>query len=263
MTLCPSDHEHACAFCRPRPRSSPKQLAHRSREPQTPPWFSAATARSVVTFEEYLGLRDVVAPSSWPALLLVPARHRLDGLRSAASTFTTRTGSERNTATRNGVRARWGFAYSSARLLEWADERSSGFFQASEGRELRLDVLRSGGAGVLIEALLEIAAAGRPAVLAAGRGDARRRSHRRRRLLAGGGAGRHGDRPLCSDVRAAAWGSSVIPRPYERRALGSPRARAGRRPARGTRLPTARSARLRRGSSTQRRDRAGARRRRS
>lgn len=115
--------------------------------------------------EEYLGVRDVVAPASWPALLLVPALPSAGRVTVGGIHFHDAQG--KRTPLHETEYARdGGFAYSSARLLEWADERSSGFFRASEGRELRLDVLRSGGAGVVVEALLELAAAGRPAVLA-------------------------------------------------------------------------------------------------
>ena len=58
------------------------------------------------------------------------------------------------------------FAYSSARLLEWAEERSGGLFPASEGRELHLDELRTGGADAVTAALSDLSRAGRPAVLA-------------------------------------------------------------------------------------------------
>jgi uncharacterized protein YgbK (DUF1537 family) len=58
------------------------------------------------------------------------------------------------------------FAYSTARLLDWAEERSDGLFRASMGRELHLDELRSGGADSVAAALLDLSRAGRPAVLA-------------------------------------------------------------------------------------------------
>ena len=58
------------------------------------------------------------------------------------------------------------FAYSSARLLEWAEERSGGLFRAGAGRELHLDVLRSRGPAAVTEALRALSASGGPAVLA-------------------------------------------------------------------------------------------------
>jgi uncharacterized protein YgbK (DUF1537 family) len=58
------------------------------------------------------------------------------------------------------------FGYSRSRLLEWAEERSGGHFRADAGRELPLQVLREPcGAHALAEALAELTAAGRPAVL--------------------------------------------------------------------------------------------------
>jgi uncharacterized protein YgbK (DUF1537 family) len=58
------------------------------------------------------------------------------------------------------------FSYDSARLLEWAQERSHGLFDARAGRELHLDELRRGGRGAVMAALRDLASAGRPAVLA-------------------------------------------------------------------------------------------------
>jgi uncharacterized protein YgbK (DUF1537 family) len=59
------------------------------------------------------------------------------------------------------------FGYSTARLLAWAEERSGGYFGARDGRELHLDELRApDGAERLARVLGELAAAGRPAVLA-------------------------------------------------------------------------------------------------
>ncbi|HEY7604022.1 MAG TPA: four-carbon acid sugar kinase family protein [Gaiellaceae bacterium] len=57
------------------------------------------------------------------------------------------------------------FAYSTARLLDWAEERSGGLFPASAGRELHLDELRAGGDAAVADALTGLARAGRPAVL--------------------------------------------------------------------------------------------------
>ncbi len=58
------------------------------------------------------------------------------------------------------------FAYSSARLLEWAEERSGGLFRAADGLELHLGELRARGAAAVEEALEALGHAGRPAVLA-------------------------------------------------------------------------------------------------
>jgi uncharacterized protein YgbK (DUF1537 family) len=58
------------------------------------------------------------------------------------------------------------FSYRSARLLEWAEERSSGALAADAGRELQLEELRASGAGAVADALEDLAASGRPRVLA-------------------------------------------------------------------------------------------------
>lgn len=58
------------------------------------------------------------------------------------------------------------FSYRSARLLEWAEERSGGALRADRGREVHLDELRASGAGAVADALSELAAAGSPAALA-------------------------------------------------------------------------------------------------
>jgi uncharacterized protein YgbK (DUF1537 family) len=58
------------------------------------------------------------------------------------------------------------FSYRSARLLEWAEERSNGAFRADAGRELHLDELHASGAGAVADGLADLAASGRPCVLA-------------------------------------------------------------------------------------------------
>lgn len=115
--------------------------------------------------EEYLGVRDVVAPSGSPALLLVPALPSAGRVTVGGVHLFDRDG--RRTPLHETEYARDGvFAYESARLLEWAEDRSGGLFRARAGRELHLDVLRSRGAVAVTEALLALAASGDPAVLA-------------------------------------------------------------------------------------------------
>jgi uncharacterized protein YgbK (DUF1537 family) len=116
--------------------------------------------------EEYLAVRDVVSPDRWPVLLLVPAlpsagRVTVDGVHLLEREGTRVPVSETDFA-RDGV-----FAYSRARLLDWAEERSEGVFVAARGLELQLGRLRSGGAPVVRDALLGLSEAGSPAVLAA------------------------------------------------------------------------------------------------
>ena len=114
--------------------------------------------------EEVLALAEAVSPGRLPPLLLVPALpsagrvtiggvHLLerDGLRVPLH--------ETEYAT-DGV-----FAYTNARLLAWAEERTAGLFRAQEGRELHLDELRAGGPALVAAALRELEQAGQPAAL--------------------------------------------------------------------------------------------------
>jgi uncharacterized protein YgbK (DUF1537 family) len=115
--------------------------------------------------EEYLGVRDVVNPSGWPVLLLVPALPSAGRITVGGVHLFDRDG--RRTPLQETEYARDGvFAYASARLLEWAHERSGGLFRAGAGRELHLDELRSRGPAAVTEALLALAAMGDPAVFA-------------------------------------------------------------------------------------------------
>ena len=115
--------------------------------------------------EEYEAVRTAADPDSWPVLLLVPAlpsagRVTRDGVhlieRDGVSTPLDRT-----EYAHDGV-----FSYSTARLLEWAEERSAGLFAAAEGRELHLDELRSRGPSTVTAALADLASRQVPAVLA-------------------------------------------------------------------------------------------------
>jgi uncharacterized protein YgbK (DUF1537 family) len=115
--------------------------------------------------EEYVGVRDVVAPSGRPVLLLVPALPSAGRVTVGGVHLFERDG--RRTPLHETEYARDGvFAYSSARLLEWAEERSDGLFRAGAGRELHLDVLRSRGPAAVTDALLALSASDAPAVLA-------------------------------------------------------------------------------------------------
>ena len=115
--------------------------------------------------EEYLGVRNAVAPAGWPVLLLVPAfpsagRVTVGGVHLFEQEGV-RTPLHKTEYARDGV-----FAYGSARLLDWAEERSAGLFAAAAGRELRLDAVRDGGPDTVAAAVLELASRGVPAVLA-------------------------------------------------------------------------------------------------
>jgi uncharacterized protein YgbK (DUF1537 family) len=115
--------------------------------------------------EEYEALRKTTAPDTWPVLLLVPALpsagrvtrdgvHRIEGDAGSVPLDLTE-------YARDGV-----FSYSTSRLLDWSEERSGGLFPAADGREIHLDELHREGPTVVAEALCELAANGRPAVLA-------------------------------------------------------------------------------------------------
>ena len=113
--------------------------------------------------EEYRGVRSVVAPDTWPVLLLVPAlpsagRITVGGVHLFERDGT-RTPLHQTEYAQDGV-----FAYTSSRLLEWAEERSGRLFRAEDGRELALDALHEGGAAAVADALEALSATGRPCV---------------------------------------------------------------------------------------------------
>ncbi len=114
---------------------------------------------------EYLGLQEVLFPSQTPVLMLVPAlpaagRVTEGGVHYLAS------GEQRTRLDRTEYSRDRDFAYASARLLDWAEERSEGFFAASDGREFVLDEVRGEGPASLAGALLELSAKSIPSVLA-------------------------------------------------------------------------------------------------
>jgi uncharacterized protein YgbK (DUF1537 family) len=114
--------------------------------------------------EEYLGLCEALDRGRLP-LLLVPALPSAGRVTREGVHLIERAGRvellHETEYARDGL-----FAYSSARLLEWAEERSGGLFPVGEGRELHLDELRAGGPGAVASALTDLSRAGRPAVLA-------------------------------------------------------------------------------------------------
>jgi uncharacterized protein YgbK (DUF1537 family) len=115
--------------------------------------------------EEYLGVRSVFPAGRWPVLLLVPAlpaagRITVDGVHLFVRDGVPTALHETEYAT-DGV-----FAYASARLLDWAEERSHGLFRASDGGELSLAALREGGHAIVANTLCRLGAHGRPAAFA-------------------------------------------------------------------------------------------------
>jgi uncharacterized protein YgbK (DUF1537 family) len=115
--------------------------------------------------EEYLGVREVVAPLRWPLLILVPAlpsagRVTVDGVHLLERDGKRVPVAETEFA-RDGV-----FSYSSSRLLDWAEERSDGLFRADRGREVRLAELRTEGSAGISRSIVELSGEDEPAVLA-------------------------------------------------------------------------------------------------
>lgn len=114
--------------------------------------------------EEYRALRDAAFDGRDTVLMLVPAlpaagRVTVDGVHRIERNGDSRPLHETEYA-RDG-----GFSYKSSRLVEWAEERSAGHFQAAAGRELHLDDLRAGGPEAVAAALSDTAARA-PAVFA-------------------------------------------------------------------------------------------------
>jgi uncharacterized protein YgbK (DUF1537 family) len=115
--------------------------------------------------EEVEAVASIVTAGRIPPLLLVPALPSAGRVTVAGVHLIERDG--RFVALHETEYASDGtFSYRSARLLEWAEERSVGLFRAGDGRELHLDDLRARGPAAVAEALVELQAAGRPAVLA-------------------------------------------------------------------------------------------------
>lgn len=114
--------------------------------------------------EEYLGLCEALGGAN-PPLLLVPALPSA-GRVTRCGVHVIERGGRAEPLHETEFAVDGVFAYSSARLLEWAEERSGGLFPASAGRELHLDELRERGSAGVSAALAELSRAGSPAVLA-------------------------------------------------------------------------------------------------
>lgn len=115
--------------------------------------------------EEYLGVRTVIGGREWPVLLLVPALPSAGRVTVGGIHFFARDGVRiplhATEYATDGV-----FAYRSARLLEWAEERSAGVFRVNAGLELPLETLRGRGPTAVTEALVALTVTDGPAVFA-------------------------------------------------------------------------------------------------
>jgi uncharacterized protein YgbK (DUF1537 family) len=114
---------------------------------------------------EYAGVRDALSPGAAPPLLLVPALPTAGRITRDGRHWLVR-GGRRIPLDQTEFAADGEFSYRTSRLLDWAEERSGGFFGAADGIEIGLEEIRSGsGAGRVRQALLEAAAAERPSVV--------------------------------------------------------------------------------------------------
>jgi len=114
--------------------------------------------------EEVLALAEVVAPGRLPPLLLVPALPSAGRVTIGGVHMLERAG--RRVPLHETEYASDGiFAYTDARVLAWAEERTAGLVPADDGCELHLDALRSGGPVLVAGALRRLEHAGRPAAL--------------------------------------------------------------------------------------------------
>jgi uncharacterized protein YgbK (DUF1537 family) len=115
--------------------------------------------------EEYRAVHRALGGGRPPVLLLVPALPAAGRFTRGGVHWLRRDG--RVVALHDTEYARdGGFAYRSARLLEWAQERSDGWFAAKHGVEVGLAALRAHGGDAVAEALTEAWGREVPAVCA-------------------------------------------------------------------------------------------------
>jgi uncharacterized protein YgbK (DUF1537 family) len=114
---------------------------------------------------EYLGLVEALHPGRRPVLMLVPALPAAGRVTEGGVHYIEHDGG-RVPLERTEYAVDPDFAYSSARLLDWAEERSEGFFPAASGREVTIEELRGRGAAAVADALSDLSGRGAQAVLA-------------------------------------------------------------------------------------------------
>lgn len=113
--------------------------------------------------EEYLAVAKALGHSDLPVLLLVPALPAAGRITVGGIHYLERDG-VRTPLSHTEFAADPRLGYTSARLVEWAAERSGNTFRISRSREIPLDELRRHGAAPVRDALIE-AAADSPAVV--------------------------------------------------------------------------------------------------
>jgi uncharacterized protein YgbK (DUF1537 family) len=108
--------------------------------------------------EEYLGVRDAWQSDRYPPLILVPALPSAGRVTIGGVQFLERDG-ERIPVHMTEFAHDGPFAYSSSRLLEWADERTAGLFKAENGLEIGLESLRLAGPQALVDTVQQATSA--------------------------------------------------------------------------------------------------------
>jgi len=103
--------------------------------------------------EEYLGVYEGAGLARYPPLLLAPALPSAGRVTIGGIQYLERDGVRvpvhLTEFAQDGV-----FSYTTSGLLDWADERSQGFFAASRGTEVGLDAIRDGGPEAVAQAIL-------------------------------------------------------------------------------------------------------------
>jgi uncharacterized protein YgbK (DUF1537 family) len=115
--------------------------------------------------EEYDAVREVVFDGRAPVLLLVPAMPSAGRVTRGGVHHLVRDGVAVPVA-ETEFAGDGGFAYTSSRLLDFAEERSSGLLDAARGAEVPLARLRAEGAVAVEAALVAAGASGSPCVVA-------------------------------------------------------------------------------------------------
>lgn len=133
--------------------------------PRSPIFLRGDSTLRAHLLPEYRGLRDAIYPGREPILMLVPALPAAGRITQDGVHYLERDGS-RLPLEATEYAGDPDFAYTSSRLLDWAEERSGGHFPAAAGREVRLRALRESGRLAVRDALLALDAAGGPAALA-------------------------------------------------------------------------------------------------